>query len=91
MVTHRPVCRTVLFDRICFESGAQTFRYLLSALGPIGLGVVYDLSGGWIWPLVVLLVVLGPSLVVGLGASCDRCVLPHAGRVAGADVGAPSR
>ena len=70
---------------------AQTFGYLLSALGPVGLGVIYDLSGGWTWPLVVLLVLLAPSLAAGLGASRDRLVLPHARRVAGIAAGDSSR
>jgi CP family cyanate transporter-like MFS transporter len=70
---------------------AQTFGYLLSALGPVGLGVIYDLSGGWTWPLAVLLVLLVPSLATGLGASRNRCVLPRAGNAAGADAAASSR
>ena len=45
----------------------------------------------WLVPLVVLLVLLVPSLAVGLGASRNRCVLPHAGTAAGADVAASSR
>ena len=64
---------------------AQTFGYLLSALGPIGLGVIYDLSGGWTWPLLVLLVLLIPSLATGLGASRNRFVLAHGGRGVGTD------
>ena len=64
---------------------AQTFGYLLSAFGPVGLGVIYDLSGGWTWPLAVLLVLLVPSLATGLGASRNRCVLSHTGRVAGSN------
>jgi CP family cyanate transporter-like MFS transporter len=67
------------------SSMAQTFGYLLSALGPVGIGVVHDLAGGWTWPLVVLLVLLVPMLVAGLGASRNRYVLPNAGLVANAD------
>ena len=61
------------------SSMAQTFGYLLSALGPVGLGVVHDLAGGWTWPLAALLVLLAPTLAVGLGASRNRYVLLHAG------------
>ena len=68
---------------------AQTFGYLLSALGPVGLGVIYDLSGGWTWPLVVLLVLLVPSLAAGLGASRNRCVLPDVGNAVGARAASP--
>lgn len=52
-----------------------TFGYLFAALGPVGLGVVHDVTGGWNWPLVVLLVLLVPVLVLGLGASRNRHVL----------------
>ena len=67
------------------SSMAQTFGYLLSALGPVGIGVVHDLADGWTWPLVVLLVLLVPMLVAGLGASRNRYVLPNAGLVVNAD------
>jgi CP family cyanate transporter-like MFS transporter len=53
----------------------QTFGFLFSALGPVGLGVVYDLTGGWTWPLLVLLLLLLPLLALGLGASRNRHVL----------------
>lgn len=53
----------------------QTFGFLFSALGPVGLGLVYDVTGGWTWPLVVLLVLLVPLLVLGLGAAKDRHIL----------------
>jgi MFS transporter, CP family, cyanate transporter len=53
---------------------AQTFGYLVSALGPVGLGIVHDVTGGWTWPLLVLLFLLVPLLVVGLGASRHRYV-----------------
>lgn len=54
---------------------AQTFGYLLSALGPVGLGLVHDLTGGWTWPLLVLLAMLGPLLAAGLGAARERVVM----------------
>jgi CP family cyanate transporter-like MFS transporter len=54
---------------------AQTVGGLLGALGPVGLGVVHDLTGGWTWPLFLLLLVLLPLLVMGLGASRNRNVL----------------
>ena len=53
----------------------QTFGYLFSALGPVGLGVVHDVTGGWDWPLAVLLLLLLPLLVLGLGASRNGHVL----------------
>lgn len=50
---------------------AQLIGYLVAATGPVLLGVVHDLTGGWEWPIVVLLVLLGPMLWVGLGAGRD--------------------
>ncbi len=50
---------------------AQLIGYLIAATGPVLLGVVHDLTGGWQWPIVVLIVLLGPMLWVGLGAGRD--------------------
>ena len=57
---------------------AQTFGYLFSALGPVGLGLVHDLTRGWTWPLLVLLVLLGPLVAAGLGAARGRFVMTAA-------------
>jgi len=48
---------------------AQCLGYLLAALGPLVLGALHDLSGGWAWPLVLLLVVLVPMTWAGWGAA----------------------
>ena len=50
---------------------AQLIGYLIAATGPVLLGYVHDLSGGWEWPIVVLLVLLVPMLWIGLGAGRD--------------------
>ena len=50
---------------------AQLVGYLFAATDPVLLGVVHDLTGGWEWPIVVLIVALGPMLWVGLGAGRD--------------------
>ena len=47
---------------------AQLVGYTVAASGPVLLGVIHDLSGGWEWPIVVLIALLGPMLWVGLGA-----------------------
>lgn len=52
-----------------------TFGYLFGALGPLCLGAVHDLTGGWTWPLGALLLLLLPLLFYGLGASRDRQIL----------------
>ena len=40
----------------------QSTGYLLAALGPFLVGVVHDATGGWTWPLVLLLVLVIPLL-----------------------------
>ena len=44
----------------------QSVGYLLSAIGPFGMGLLYELSGGWTVPLVALIVLCLPQLVAGL-------------------------
>lgn len=43
----------------------QSVGYLLAGAGPWAFGVLHDLSGGWTWPLIVLL-----ALIVPMTASC---------------------
>ncbi len=47
----------------------QSVGYLIAALGPFGMGVLYDLTGGWTVPLSVLLVLVVPQLAAGLTVS----------------------
>lgn len=47
----------------------QSAGYLLAALGPFAVGAVYDLTGGWTWPLAFLLALTVPQLSVGLYAA----------------------
>jgi len=47
----------------------QSVGYLIAAVGPIGMGVLHDLTGSWDWPLIVLLGLLVPLLVSGLIAA----------------------
>jgi CP family cyanate transporter-like MFS transporter len=47
----------------------QSVGYLLAAVGPFGMGLLYDLSGGWTVPLVVLSLLVVPQLVAGLAVS----------------------
>jgi MFS transporter, CP family, cyanate transporter len=54
---------------------AQGVGYTLAAIGPFGLGALHDLSGGWTVPLVVMLVLVVPTVIVGIGAGRDRHVL----------------
>jgi CP family cyanate transporter-like MFS transporter len=50
---------------------AQCLGYLLAALGPLSLGALHDLTGGWTWPIAVLLAVLVPMTWAGWGAGRD--------------------
>lgn len=50
---------------------AQLIGYLVAATGPVLLGVIHDFTGGWEWPMVALILLLGPMLWVGLGAGRD--------------------
>jgi CP family cyanate transporter-like MFS transporter len=65
---------------------AQSTGYLMAALGPFGIGVLYDLTGGWTVPLVALLVLTLPQLWAGLAVSRPAYLedeLEDAGRVTG--------
>ena len=43
--------------------------YLIAAIGPFGMGFLYDLSGGWTVPLVALTALVVPQLAAGLSVS----------------------
>ncbi|WP_413808473.1 hypothetical protein [Streptomyces sp. OE57] len=46
--------------------------YLLAAVGPLALGVVHRITGGWALPLTLMLAVCGALAVLGLGPGRDR-------------------
>jgi CP family cyanate transporter-like MFS transporter len=48
---------------------AQCLGYLLAALGPLVIGALHDLTGGWTWPVAVLLAALVPMTWSGWGAA----------------------
>lgn len=48
---------------------AQSTGYLMAGVGPFGIGLLRDLSGGWTVPLLVLLLLTVPQLLVGLAVS----------------------
>jgi CP family cyanate transporter-like MFS transporter len=48
---------------------AQCLGYLLAALGPVVLGALHDGTGGWTWPLALLLAALVPMTWAGWGAA----------------------
>lgn len=58
----------------------QSVGYLLASVGPFGVGVLYDLTGGWTVPLSVLLVLVVPQLVAGLIAARPAYIEDHLAR-----------
>lgn len=53
---------------------AQSVGYLLAAAGPVAVGALHDLTGGWTVPVAVLLALSVPGTVTALGASRARFV-----------------
>jgi CP family cyanate transporter-like MFS transporter len=62
---------------------AQTAAYLLAAAGPFALAILHDATGGWTWPVAVVLVVCAGQLACGLAAGRDRFVVPPTPQPAG--------
>lgn len=58
---------------------AQCLGYLVASVGPVVLGALHDLTGGWSWSLGLLLVLLVPMAWAGWGAARD-VVLPEPSR-----------
>jgi len=50
----------------------QSVGYLVAAVGPLGTGLLYEASGGWTVPLLVLLALTVPMLVSGLRIARPR-------------------
>lgn len=51
---------------------AQSVGYLLAALAPLAVGALHGLTNSWTPALILLLGLLGPQLLFGLGAGRDR-------------------
>ena len=54
---------------------SQSIGYVIAALGPILFGALHTLSGGWLLPLLLLLVALIGQGVIGIAVGRDRFVL----------------
>ncbi len=50
----------------------QSVGYLLAAVGPFMVGVLYGETGGWTWPLIVLIALLVPQMIAGVRVSMPR-------------------
>jgi MFS transporter, CP family, cyanate transporter len=51
------------------SSLGQGVGYLIAASGPVLIGLLHDATGGWTWPLAVVLGLLVPQLACGLIAA----------------------
>ena len=58
---------------------AQGWGYVIAGLGPLGIGALHTLSGGWEVPILVFGIVLVVQLVTGLAAGRDGHVLARKG------------
>jgi len=56
------------------SSLVQGWGYLLAAMGPLGIGVLHEVTGGWDLPLLALLGLLLPKLIAGLIAGAPGAV-----------------
>ena len=54
---------------------SQSIGYVIAALGPILFGALHSMSGGWVLPLLLLLVVLIGQGVIGIAVGRERYVL----------------
>lgn len=53
---------------------AQSFGYLLAAVGPVLVGTLHDITGGWSIPLILLICISFVLLIVGIGAGKEGYV-----------------
>jgi CP family cyanate transporter-like MFS transporter len=55
---------------------SQSVGYVLAALAPVAVGAIHGLTGSWTPTLILLLALVIPQLVTGLGAGRDRQLSP---------------
>jgi len=58
------------------SSMSQSVGYTLAALGPLLVGLIHDITGGWRMPILMILAFSVMLLVSGLGAARNRLVAP---------------
>ena len=54
---------------------AQSIGYSLAAIGPVFIGYLFDVTGDWSTPLLVLITVSILVVIFGMGAGRNRYVL----------------
>ena len=57
---------------VALSGFVQSAGYLVVAIGPLAVGVLHDLTGGWTWPLIVLLASAVPAAIAGLVVARPR-------------------
>ena len=68
------------FDTARLSAMAQSFGYLIAAMGPVMVGALHDLTGTWSVSLTVVLALLVPQTLFGIGAGRRLFVGARAGR-----------
>lgn len=63
-----------VFEAASLSAMAQSIGYLLAATGPVIFGLLYDLTGGWTWSLILLAISSVVLFIVGLGAGKDTTI-----------------
>lgn len=53
---------------------AQSFGYVLAAIGPISIGYLFDITHVWTTPLIALIVISALVVIFGIGAGKDKYV-----------------
>ncbi|GAB4074313.1 MFS transporter [Barrientosiimonas marina] len=53
---------------------AQSFGYLLAALGPVLVGTLHDIGGGWTMPLLFLILISVIVLIAGIVSGKERTI-----------------
>jgi cyanate transporter len=53
---------------------SQSVGYAIAAIGPLGIGAVHDMTGGWTVPAIVLLIITGFMTLPGLAAGRARTI-----------------
>ncbi|GAF21048.1 cyanate permease [Bacillus sp. JCM 19047] len=61
---------------------AQSFGYLLAAVGPVLVGALHDMTDGWMVPLLLLILISIILFIVGIGSGKEGYVTePHTAEV----------
>ena len=56
------------FDTARLSAMAQSFGYVIAAMGPVAVGALHDLTGAWSVSLAFVLALLVPQTLFGIGA-----------------------